>query len=173
MIVNSNDCRKGPVGYDLSMEPQRPPERLPELPPALITHVGYLSVVLGQRSQALFEAAMEPLDLRPVLFDYLAALSDDGPRSQRDLARLLEMDAARIVALTDELEGRRLIQRTVDTSDRRRNLITVTRDGRTLFARAAKAAAKVEAELLAPLTAADGDRLRRLLRTALGLSAPA
>ena len=60
------------------METPRPPERLPELPSALTQHVGYLSVVMGQHSQELFETAMEPLGLRPVLFDYLAVLATDG-----------------------------------------------------------------------------------------------
>jgi DNA-binding MarR family transcriptional regulator len=159
--------------YASAMESPRPPERLPDLPPALTTHVGYLSVVMGQRSQGLFEDAMEPLGLRPILFDYLAALADGGPRSQRELARLLEIDAARIVSLTDELESRSLVERAVDASDRRRNLVSLTRQGRSLYARAAKVATKVEGELLSSLSSHDQDRLRQLLRTALGLHTPA
>jgi DNA-binding MarR family transcriptional regulator len=151
------------------MERTDPPARLPELPPALTGHVGYLSVVMGQRSQGLFEAAMEPLELRPLLYDYLAALAEDGATSQKALARMLEIDAARIVSLTDELEGRGLVQRTVDSKDRRRNLISLTRSGRALYGRASKVAAQVEKELLAALPPADQSVLRQLLRKALGL----
>ena len=151
------------------MEAQAPPQRLIELPPALTQHVGYLSVVMGQRSQSLFEEAMEPLDLRPILYDYLAALADSGAKSQRDLARLLEIDAARVVGLTDELESNGLVKRTVDPADRRRNLISLTRAGRTLFGRASKVASRIEGELLAFLTTTDQASLRRLLRAALDL----
>jgi DNA-binding MarR family transcriptional regulator len=152
-----------------AMERTDPLARLPELPPTLTTHVGYLSVVIGQRSQGLFEAAMEPLGLRPVLYDYLAALAEDGATSQKALARMLEIDAARIVSLTDELEGRGLVQRTVDSTDRRRNVISLTRSGRALYGRASKVATKVEKELLAALPPADQSVLRQLLRKALGL----
>ena len=154
------------------MEPPPPPERLPELPSALTDHVGYLSVVMGQRSQGLFEAAMAPLGLRPVLYDYLAALADAGAKSQRDVARLLEIDAARIVGLTDELESAGLVQRTVDPGDRRRNLLSLTRSGRALYAKATKVAAGVEGDLLSSLTPAERVQLRRLLRGALGLGDP-
>jgi DNA-binding MarR family transcriptional regulator len=141
----------------------------PALPLALTEHVGYLSVVMGQRSQARFELAMAKLDLRPVHFDYLATLAGAGPMAQKDLARLLELDAARIVALTDELEMRDLVERTVDSADRRRNLVSLTRSGRGLTTRAARLAADVEAELLSRLSTADGDHLRTLLQRALEL----
>jgi DNA-binding MarR family transcriptional regulator len=169
IIVNNNDYVVRVIAYADRMDAQVPPQRLAELPDALTHHVGYLSVVMGQRSQALFEAAMEPLGLRPILYDYLAALADSGARSQRALARLLEIDAARVVGLTDELETNGLVQRTVDPADRRRNLISLTRAGRTLFGRASKVASRIEGELLASLTSTDQAALRRLLRAALGL----
>lgn len=151
------------------MNASTPPTDGPKLPEALTGHVGYLGVVLGQRSQARFEEAMARLGIRPVHYDYLATLAEGGPMAQKDLARLVEVDAARIVSLTDELESRGLVDRAVDPADRRRNLVSLTRDGRALFARAQKVAARVENDLLASLTTAERDSLRRLLRLALDL----
>jgi len=141
----------------------------PDLPSALTEHAGYLAVVMGQMSQAKFEVAMASLDLRPVHYDYLATLGEAGPTAQKDLARLLEVEPARIVALTDELETRSLVQRTVDPTDRRRNLVSLTRSGRTLLAKAARLATAVERDLLSALPAADQRSLRDLLQRAIGL----
>ena len=151
------------------MELTAQPASVPGLPSALIDHAGYLSVVMGQRSQALFETSIEPLALRPVDYDYLAAVSAGGPIAQKDLARMLQMDAARIVGLTDELEQRELVQRTVDSNDRRRNLVSLTKSGAILYRRAGKVAARMEDDLLRTLTSQEKAELRSLLRKALGL----
>ena len=142
----------------------------PGLPSALTQHVGYLSVVMGQLSQGRFEEAMATLDLRPVHYDYLVTLAEAGPTAQKDLARLVEVDAARVVALTDELEERMLVQRTVDPADRRRNLVSLTRAGRSLVTKAARLAATVERELLANLTVTEQATLRGLLQKATDLA---
>ena len=145
------------------------PTQASALPEALAAHVGYLGVVLGQRSQAAFEEAIEALSLKPIHYDYLATLAELGAMSQRDLARVLEVDAARIVSLTDTLEERELVTRTVDPSDRRRNLLALTKAGRTLFTRAQRIASRVEDDLLSPLNVDERASLRRLLRKTLAL----
>lgn len=146
-----------------------PPARLDELPPALTDHIGFLGVVLGQRSQQLFEEALAPLDVRPVQFDYLACLASAGPLPQRALADLMEVDAARIVALTDELEARGCVTRTVDQRDRRRKLLTLTADGTSLYLAAQGAAEQVQNTLLTHLDETQRKHLRDLLRLALGI----
>ncbi|MDQ1308011.1 MAG: hypothetical protein QG671_3845 [Actinomycetota bacterium] len=151
------------------MDDSHPSDMGLQLPVALTGHVGYLAVVMGQRSQARFEVAMEAFELRPVHYDYLASLGEHGAASQRELADLLEVDAARVVSLTDALEQRGLVTRTVDPADRRRNLLTLTADGRRLLAKATKAATRVEHDLLAGLTAAEQDSLRGLLQRALSI----
>ncbi len=154
------------------MEAPEPPTLLDELPVALTEHVGYLGIVLGQRSQRLFEHTIASLELRPIHYDYLECLSDRRVLTQRDLARILEVDAARIVTITDDLEARGLVVREVDPRDRRRNLIRLTGPGGRLLTRARALATQVENQLLTPLTAGEGDDLRRLLRKVNGLDSP-
>jgi MarR family transcriptional regulator, lower aerobic nicotinate degradation pathway regulator len=138
-----------------------PPLRLPL---ALTTHIGYLGVLLGQRAQRDFEAAIAPLGLVPAQYDYLATLVEHGPQSQRALAKVLDVDPARIVALTDQLEHRGLVTRTTDPTDRRRNLVALTRKGTALTVRATREAEGVEAALTTGLTARERADLRRLLQ---------
>ena len=140
------------------------PQAPVSLPQALTEHIGYLGVLLGQRAQRDFEVAIAPLDLVPGQYDYLATLAAHGPLAQRTLATVLGVDPARIVAMTDVLEGRGAVTRTTDPTDRRRNLVGLTRRGTTLTAKAARAAAAVEAGLTRGLSASERVELRRLLR---------
>lgn len=134
------------------------------LPAALTGHVGYLAVRLGQRAQAAFEEAILGLDLVPGHYDYLATLRELGPSSQREVADVLRLDPARVVAITDAMAARGLVTREVDPDDRRRNRITLTRSGTALVKQVAKLAARVESDLLTGLTTSEQAELRRLLR---------
>ncbi len=135
-----------------------------QLPTALTSHIGYLGILVGQRTQREFETAIAPLDLVPAQYDYLATLAEHGAQSQRTLATVLEVDPARIVALTDQLEGRGLVTRATDPTDRRRNLVGLTRRGTSLTARAARIAADLEEALTVDLSARETAELRRLLQ---------
>jgi DNA-binding MarR family transcriptional regulator len=141
----------------------------PELPAALVDHAGYLAVRLGQRAQAAFEDAIVSLDLRPAQFDFLVTLAEHGAISQRRAAEVLGVDAARIVALTDLMASRGVVTRTVDPQDRRRNLVALTRPGRTLVTKALRLSSKVEDDLLRVLDASEQETLRRLLQKTLRL----
>jgi DNA-binding MarR family transcriptional regulator len=88
----------------------------------------------------------------------LAAVAE-GPASQLDLARRLDMDPSDMTATVDDLEGSRLVSRTVDSSDRRRKLVTLTRPGRTELRRLDALAREVAGALLAPVPAARRQQL--------------
>jgi DNA-binding MarR family transcriptional regulator len=69
-----------------------------------------------------------------------------------------------MVALIDELVEKELVARQPNPADRRKNVVALTPLGRTTLRRAKEHTAAVEREFLAPLSAADGQRLRRLLQ---------
>ena len=144
-----------------------PPTGPQGLPAALTNDAGYLMVRLGQDAQRRFQDAIAVLDLRPSLFDYLATLGEQGPCSQKEVATILGIDAARIVTMTDAMEQRGIVERAADATDRRRNLLSLTRSGRSLLSRAERLAQGVEAEMLAALSVAERQTIRRLLRRML------
>ncbi len=158
------------MSYHVAMERVSSPTAPAQLPAALAGHAGYLAVRLGLEAQQRFELAIAELRLRPAGYDYLSAVAEFGPLSQKDVAAILGIDASRIVALTDALQERGVVARVVDTADRRRNLISLTTAGGDLTARARQIADQVEADLLAGLTEEERGTLRQLLRRALGLS---
>src|SRR3954468_21834198 len=82
-------------------------------------------------------------------------LDAQGPVAQRELAAALRIQPSNIVALLDELQRRGLLKRSPDPADRRRHRVELTARGHAVLVRATKAARAAEADLLAPLSAAE------------------
>ena len=95
----------------------------------------------------------------------LTALATHGPVSQQDLSQALTIDRTTMVALVDGLSAKGLVARGPDPSDRRKNLIEATAEGRATAERAGPAVDEVEGRFLERLPEADRAALRRILRT--------
>ncbi len=87
----------------------------------------------------------------------LAAAAPPPWRTQGELAGAIGYDRNRIVADLDDLEGRGLVTRHVDATDRRSNRIEVTPAGRRL-ARATGRDLRAGTEALLAAVGPDGDR---------------
>jgi MarR family transcriptional regulator, organic hydroperoxide resistance regulator len=84
------------------------------------------------------------------------------PQSQRELARRLHYDPSNITALADSLEGRGLLERRADATDRRFRLLALTPDGERLRSLLEERLAKPPA-FLNRLTVAEQEKLLKLL----------
>jgi DNA-binding MarR family transcriptional regulator len=82
----------------------------------------------------------------------LAAVDQYGPSSQADLGRHTGIDRSDVVAAVNELVARGFARRAPDRSDRRRNVVTITRRGVSLLERLDTALDHVQDAVLAPLT---------------------
>lgn len=98
-----------------------------------------------------------------------------GGASQRDLAMALDTDGSALVRVLDLLEKAGLVERRPDADDRRANSLFLTGEGRRACRRFHEIAARLEAELTAGLSPADGavlaGRLDDILRVARRASA--
>ncbi len=137
---------------------------LDELPTALSEHVGYLLVRLGKHAQRVFSLKVEPLGLRPAHCDILLTLSDRGALAQVEIASILSIERAHLVALLDQLEEQGLVLREADAADRRRHAVRLTARGVRVATQLSKIALAVEKELLAPLDPKAREVLRKALR---------
>ena len=72
--------------------------------------------------------------------------------SQAELSRRTGIDPSDVVAVISELESRKLVTRQRDPDDARRNVITLTRTGRTELARLDAVVADIQDRFLAPLS---------------------
>lgn len=112
-----------------------------------------------------FLARFSSYDLRPTEFCTLVLIADNPGRKQSEIAAALGVQRANFVALINELERRRLIERRNAPHDRRSNALYLTTKGSALVADARRTEAQVEDEYTARL---GGVRARDQLLILLG-----
>jgi DNA-binding MarR family transcriptional regulator len=123
--------------------------------------------VLGKLGQAMtgrFGELLAPLGLRPRHCGVLELLADK-PMAQLELSRRLGVTPSVIVDMLDELEELGAIRRVRDPADRRRHLIELTAEGRTLARRAVRLAQRLDAEVVGALEPGQAATLRESLGT--------
>jgi len=134
------------------------------IPPALADHLGPLLGRAHEAHRRLSLAALAPLELTPKGFGALRVLDAEGPMSQRRLAERQGIDRTTAVAVVDQLERLRAVERRRDPADRRAHALHVTTRGKRLLARGRSAIASAEQAFMAPLAEAEQDRLKQALR---------
>ena len=138
-------------------------ENPPTPPPGLTGLATYLASKTGLAGRRIVSEHLDGLGMRLPHFAVLACLDAYAASSQRELAARLALDASDIVAILDELEERRLIERRRDPGDRRRYAVTSTRAGRAAYARARLAAAAAQDDFLDGLDAEERALLESML----------
>src|SRR5262245_33865343 len=128
---------------------------------------------LGHAISRRFHRALEPLELHPREFAVLRAVKANDGQSQQTLLERLHIPPSRIVAIVDELESRRLVDRRPDPNDRRLWTLYVTRRGQRLLADAFDVVTHHERAISDALTARERAQLLELLvRIAASLDLP-
>lgn len=132
----------------MTHQPGRTPTRVKDRPTWLISRA-------YARSSGLLNAGFEAhgSGLRSYHYRLLAALEEWGPASQADLGRSTGIDRSDVTAALTELESRNLIERTVDPEHKRRNIVTLTPEGREQLRDLDTVLDAIQDELLAPLNA--------------------
>lgn len=138
-----------------------------DVPERLSTKASWLISQLAVHTRRLVYDGFASAGVRGYHYRVLAALQEFGVASQIELARRCGMDRSDIVAAINELAEQGHVERAPDPSDRRRNLVTITKSGGQHLRRLDRAINKVQDELLAPLSTQDRsvlvDLLTRLL----------
>ncbi|HZE06299.1 MAG TPA: MarR family transcriptional regulator, partial [Solirubrobacteraceae bacterium] len=113
----------------LQLPPEaRPAARIRDLPSWLISR-NYA------RSNALLNErfAASGTNLRPYHYRLMASVEEEGPIGQAELGRVSGIDRSDVANLLAELEERGLVERTVDPTNRRRNIVAITQTGSDLL----------------------------------------
>jgi DNA-binding MarR family transcriptional regulator len=108
------------------------------------------------RSSGLLNAGFEAEGdgLRGYHYRLLAAVEEWGPASQAELGRKTGIDRSDVTAALTELESRKLVKRTVDPANKRRNIVTVTDQGLKRLLALDTVIDNIQDEFLAPLSQA-------------------
>lgn len=126
-----------------------------QLPEELAARLGYLLKHAQQRLVQAAGPAMAPFGIDGRELAVLTVLAADVPLSQQEAAERLSVDRTTMVALTDALEAKGLVERQRNAEDRRKNIVRLTPAGEDSLQRAGKARDELERAFLAPL----GERL--------------
>ncbi|MFF4620562.1 MarR family winged helix-turn-helix transcriptional regulator [Nonomuraea jabiensis] len=132
-----------------------------KLTSTLAFRLGTLGALVTER----FSERLAAHDLKPKHVGLLAVLESGAAASQLDIARLMNVAPSLVVSLADRLEELGAVRRERDPSDRRRQTLTLTAQGRDLLATCTEAAAEIDAELAEGLGPEQAKALRTAMRT--------
>ena len=115
--------------------------------------------------RARIDEIARPVGLTAAQYTALTVLERHTDMSSAQLARNSFVTAQSMADMITALEGRRLIERHRDKSDRRRLVVALTDEGRTLLDRCRDDVDALEATMLTGLSAAQTKALRATLAT--------
>jgi DNA-binding MarR family transcriptional regulator len=102
--------------------------------------------------------------LRSYHYRLLAALEEWGPIGQADLGRSTSVDRSDLVTWLGQLERLGLTERTVNPTNRRRNIVSITTAGRKQLRAFDSVIDDIQERVLAPLSQNERRQLVKLLR---------
>jgi DNA-binding MarR family transcriptional regulator len=142
-----------------------PPGR-PGVVPALAGYTGHL-VRAAYLSALRHTRAHLPPGLQPREFGVLTTLATSGPRSQQELAELLDVNRTIMVKVVDRLEAAGLIERRRNPADRRSYALEPTTEGMAALAEFGPTLTEAETSFAVRLTADEREQLNARLRELL------
>lgn len=125
----------------------------------LCLHVQRAARALARR----FDEAFRPLGLTNGQFSLMMALSGPEPLPMGRVAALLAMDRTTLTAALRPLERRGLVEVRPHPTDRRSRVLTLTRAGHALLARAVPIWRDTHREVESVLAQGEADRVRAAL----------
>jgi DNA-binding MarR family transcriptional regulator len=123
----------------------------------------FLISALGFVASRSFHDALASIDLEPRHFGVLNLVALSEGTSQQALAEPLRIPAPRMVAIVDELEHRKLLERRRNPDDRRAYALYLTPQGKKVLDRARRIARENDERFCAPLQPSERDQLLALL----------
>ena len=132
-------------------------------PKELLTSAAFMLKRLGFMLKDRTMEAFDETGMTPYHHAVLALLHEDPRETQAMIADALGYDRSHLVGVLDELEERGLIERRRDPTDRRRHLVSLTKDGEQALERLRAVSKQVENEFFRPLDAKERKTLNELL----------
>ena len=150
------------------METLTEPSACSKVPAILREGLGWPLARAAHAVTAAHNEALTADGLNLRTFSVLAVIGARAARSQLEIAQAVGLDKTTLVATIDELERRRLVQRTPDPDDRRARIVGITPEGQSLFDRASETVRATEARIFAGMPREDALRMKTALIALLG-----
>ena len=125
--------------------------------------VGYATTLAGLAINKRFARRLATLGLRMAEFSILVLVDTNAEVNQKSLGETLDISPPNLAVVLDRMAERGWLRRERSERDRRAHLIRLTPEGRALSRRARRLSLSSEADVLAPLSAAERALLIELL----------
>jgi DNA-binding MarR family transcriptional regulator len=123
----------------------------------------FLLAQLGAHAASRFAEHLEALELTPPDAGILRLLRVAAGISQQELSAKLQIHPSRLVAILDNLEKRKLVERKANANDRRLYSLYLTKNGGEILERVGRVAREHQDGLLAALSGEEREQLAGLL----------
>jgi DNA-binding MarR family transcriptional regulator len=123
----------------------------------------FLLAQLGAHAASRFGERLVALELTPPDAGILRLLRVAAGISQQELSTKLQIHPSRLVAILDNLEKRKLVERKPNANDRRLYSLHLTKNGGEILERIGRVAREHQDALLAALSAEEREHLTGLL----------
>ena len=123
----------------------------------------FLLAQVGAHAATRFAERLGSLHLSPPDAGILRLLRNAAGISQQELSARLRIHPSRLVAILDNLEQRKLVERKPNPQDRRLYSLHLTKDGSEILQRIGKVAREHQDALLSTLSAEERAKLTELL----------
>jgi DNA-binding MarR family transcriptional regulator len=133
------------------------PKRIPPV------GVAFLLSQVGAHAASAFEERLAGMDLKPHHAGLLRMLGSNPGLSQQELCDVFGIFPSRLVVLLDQLEGRSLIERRANSSDRRGHRVHLTKAGSKALSAIGRRTVELETDLCTALTDPERATLASLL----------
>lgn len=142
--------------------------KTPNPPDHLLRGVGFTLGQLYRSSREVIDGPLEAEGHTLRTYWVLSCLRARGELSQQQVCDALGIDRSDMVRIVDTLERRGLVTRTRDTKDRRRHLLTLTKEGQAARKRVADLVDSATSKAFDALSPFERRLLHRLALKALG-----
>jgi DNA-binding MarR family transcriptional regulator len=127
-------------------------------------NLGFLLSQIGAYVGIEFRQRLQQLRITSGHAGIMRLVSLSNKISQRELADKLSVNPSRLVILLDELEKKKLIQRTVDSSDRRNHNLRLTEGGVKMVKKVGGISRSLTESICGSLSPGEKDMLESLLQ---------
>ena len=141
--------------------------------PPLGDRLGYVFVKAAWKVRQCYAEKLADVGLLPNQHAILSTLNELGPCHQKALAARVVLDPGDIVAYLDTLQKSRYVERNRDPEDRRRQIVSITDEGRELLIAADRALDDVEAAVFGTMSREHQALLAEAVAAISALDAPA
>ena len=143
--------------------------------PTAFTHdflknLGFVVNKVGERINAQIESVIAPLGLNVRQYGLLLLLQDEGSQSQIVISQRVGLDRTSVMRTVDLLEGRGLVRRDPDPTDRRKHSVVLTEAGAELLTHSLTKVRQAERKVTAVLSEQEQAQLLLLLKRMLEFS---